>query len=125
MLILSINKGQSAKKKKKVTFTDSRIQASVPTSAREKKRRVCRRLARGVTKKTKQEQNFVCRFKSVPSPLLRVYFDLVIFVFLIQKGICVCACSVAQACRNLCDLGIEPVSPGFPALQMASLPAKP
>ena len=36
MLILSINKGQSAKKKK-VTFTGSRIQASVPTSAREKR----------------------------------------------------------------------------------------
>ena len=60
----------------------------------------------------------------MPSPLLRVYFDLVIFVFLVRK-VYVCLCSVAQACQNLCDLGIEPVSPVFPALQLASLPAKP
>ena len=68
----------------------------------------------------------------MPPPLLRVYFDLVFVVFLVRKVyvcVCVCVCVCAQWLRRVrifvTDLGIESVSPVFPALQMTSLPAKP
>ena len=55
MFILSINRGKSAKKKKKVAFTGSRIQASVPTSAKEKKEKGMQETSEGSDQEIKRE----------------------------------------------------------------------